>query len=70
MKIQYVSKYLTLMQEGLVPNLECPMDQGLLSCNLSEDDIIYMYCLSCNYKKTLGLNEYDKLKQQVVKLNS
>lgn len=65
MKIQYVSKYLTLMQEGLVPNLECPMDQGLLSCNQDLDDTVYLYCLSCSYRKNIGLDQYDKIREAV-----
>ena len=67
MKIQYVSKYLTLMQEGLVPNLECPMDQGLLSCNQDFEDKIYLYCLSCQYKSEIGISKYDQMVQEVKK---
>ena len=33
-KIQYLSKYIALSEEGLVPRLECPMDQGLLMPNI------------------------------------
>jgi hypothetical protein len=56
-----VSKYLTLSKEGLVPRMECPMDQGLLFCNQDLEDNIFLYCLSCNYKKTVGLKLYDKM---------
>ena len=65
MKIQYVSKYLLLAEEGLVPRIECPMDQGLLTCNQTSDDEIYLYCLSCTYKKTIGSEYYGKLKELV-----
>lgn len=64
-KIQLVSKYLTLAEEGLVPRIDCPMDQGLLMPNLSEEDEIYLYCLSCDYKKTIGTEYYAKLKECV-----
>lgn len=64
-KIQYVSKYLTLTQEGLVPKIDCPLDQGLLMCNLDNDDEIYLYCLSCSYKKVIGFDLYNKIKKLV-----
>lgn len=65
MKIQYVSKYLALAKEGLVPNLDCPIDQGLLFCNLDELDNIFLYCISCSYKKNIGLDMYDKIVTEV-----
>lgn len=65
MKIQYVSRYLTLAEEGLVPRIECPMDQGLLMCNLNENDEILLYCISCEYKKTIGIELYQKIKNAV-----
>jgi hypothetical protein len=65
MKIQVVSKYIALSEEGLVPALECPMDQGLLFCNLADDESIYLYCLSCNYKNVLGLEVYNILLNKI-----
>ncbi len=65
MKIQIVSKYLALAEEGLVSKLDCPMDQGLLMPNQTIDDKIYLYCLSCEYKKDLGLDLYGKMEQAV-----
>ena len=65
MQIQYVSKYITLSEEGLVPKLECPMDQGLLLCNQDNEDKIYLYCLSCEYKKNIGLSEYERIRKSV-----
>ena len=67
MKIQYVSKYINLAEEGLAPKLDCPMDQGLLLCNQDIDDVIYLYCLSCEYKKNIGLDLYNKMKAEVIK---
>jgi hypothetical protein len=61
MQIQYVSKYIALSKEGLVPELECPMDQGPLLPNMDLEDNIYLYCLSCNFKKSLGILDYQKL---------
>ncbi len=60
-QIQYVSKYLALSEEGLVPRIECPMDQGLLLCNEDINENIFLYCLSCNYKKTIGLEYYENI---------
>jgi hypothetical protein len=64
-KIQYVSKYIRLSEEGLVPRLECPMDQGPLFCNQNMEDEIYLYCLSCNYKKVVGSEYYDTIRESV-----
>ena len=65
MKIQVVSRYLALAEEGLVPKVECPMDQGLLMPNQTIDDKIYLYCLSCDYKKTIGLDFYDRMEEAI-----
>lgn len=65
MKIQYVSKYLALAEEGLVDRINCPLDQGPLSVNQSNEDVIYLYCLSCEYKNNIGLLLYNKLKKLV-----
>jgi hypothetical protein len=64
-KIQYVSKYIALSEEGLVSRIECPQDQGLLLANLDLEDEVYLYCLSCNYKKTIGISYYEELKRLV-----
>lgn len=60
-KIQYVSKYIALAAEGLVPKILCPMDQGLLLCNQDMEDKIFLYCLECDYKKYIGLSYYNNL---------
>ena len=64
-QIHYVSKYLTLSQEGLVSKMDCPLDQGLLMCNLDFDDKIFLYCLSCEYKNFLGLKAINDMITQV-----
>jgi hypothetical protein len=61
MKIQYVSTYINLSKEGLVPKLTCPQDQGLLLCNGDGESLVYLYCLECDYKNTLGLQKYDSI---------
>lgn len=65
MQIQYVSKYIALSEEGLVPRLECPVDQGSLQSNLDLEDKIYLYCLSCEYKNNIGLEVYEKIANEV-----
>jgi hypothetical protein len=65
MQIQVVSKYIALSREGLVPLLECPMDQGLLLCNQSHDEEIYLYCLSCSYKNNIGIEVYNNLLKEI-----
>ena len=65
MKVQIVSKYLALAAEGLVQKMDCPLCQGLLMPNQDLDDIIYLYCLSCQYKKTIGITEYERIERTV-----
>jgi len=65
MRIQYVSKYVSLSEEGLVSKLECPIDQGLLLPNLNENDNIFLYCIECSYKKIVGIDLYNKIKNKV-----
>lgn len=65
MQIQIVSRYIALSEEGLVPKLECPMDQGSLFCNMGQNDEIYLYCLSCDYKNIMGQTAYGKIKAAV-----
>lgn len=68
-QIQYVSKYLALAEEGLVSRMDCPIDQGLLFPNLDNDDNIFLYCISCSYKKNIGIDLYSKIKEIVEKNN-
>ena len=65
MKIQYVSKYLSLSREGLVPELLCPMDQGSLYPNQDAEENIFLYCLSCDYRNNIGLEAYSKIETAV-----
>jgi hypothetical protein len=60
-KIQTVSKYIALSEEGLVPRLNCPMDQGSLFTNQDLEDNVFLYCLSCSYKKVIGYEFYDDI---------
>jgi DNA-directed RNA polymerase subunit M/transcription elongation factor TFIIS len=60
-----VSKYLTLAEEGLVSKVDCPLDQGLLMPNQDINDKIYLYCLSCDYKKEIGLDLYGRMEEAV-----
>jgi hypothetical protein len=66
-KIQYVSKYIALSEEGLVPRLACPLDQGFLLPNQNDQDEVYLYCLSCKYKKFIGFGFYDEIIKAVKK---
>ena len=70
MKIQYVSKYIALSKEGLVPEMLCPTDQGPLYSNMDLEDNIYLYCLECSYKKTIGLSHYDSIVAAVKGVNN
>ena len=65
-QIQYVSKYLALAERGLVQEINCPLDQGLLMPNQDLEDKIYLYCLSCEYKKYIGVSLYSKMMDAVL----
>ena len=65
MKIQIVSKYLSLAEEGLVQKMECPLDQGLLMPNQNINEEIFLYCLSCDYKKVIGYKLYGQMKEAI-----
>ena len=65
MQIQYVSKYIALSKEGLFPELNCPMDQGPLLPNQDHGEQVFVYCLSCEYKKVLGSKEYNDIVKAV-----
>ena len=69
-KIQYVSRYIELSEEGLVEKLECPVDQGLLLPNQTLDDEIFLYCLSCNYKNFIGSDFYFQIFRKVEKIEN
>lgn len=69
MQIQYVSQYLALAERGLVKEIICPLDQGLLMTNQDSEDKIYLYCLSCNYKNNIGLKLYDDMVRAVENTN-
>lgn len=65
MRIQIVSKYLTLSEEGLVAKMACPLCQGLLMPNQDNNDKIYLYCLSCEYRNEIGLDQYDRMEKAI-----
>jgi hypothetical protein len=65
MRIQYVSTYIKLSEEGLVPKLLCPQDQGSLQCNGDGENYIYLYCLECEYKNTIGITKYESIVELV-----
>jgi DNA-directed RNA polymerase subunit M/transcription elongation factor TFIIS len=65
LKVQIVSKYLALAEEGLVQKMDCPLCQGLLMPNLDLNDIIYIYCLSCQYRNNIGIVEYERIEKAV-----
>ena len=65
MKIQYVSTYISMSEEGLVEKLLCPVDQSILFCNQDLEENIYLYCLECKYKNNIGKSTYDKIVKDV-----
>lgn len=65
MRVQYVSTYISMSEEGLVEKLLCPVDQSILFCNQDLEDNIYLYCLECEYRKNIGLNTYNEIVRAV-----
>ena len=49
--------------------MDCPLDQGLLMCNLDFEDRVFLYCLSCEYKNFLGLKAINDMIAQVELFN-
>jgi hypothetical protein len=41
------------------------MDQGPLLPNQDLEDQVFLYCLSCQYKKMLGTKDYDDIVKAV-----
>ncbi len=70
MRIQYVSTYISMSEDGLVEKLLCPVDQSSLFSNQDLFDNIFLYCLECEYKKELGSSTYDKIVNAVNKVNN
>ena len=68
-QIQQVSRYITLSEEGLVPKLICPLDQGLLLANKDLYDKDYLYCLSCNYKRFVGTAFFAKIIKEIKRVD-
>lgn len=60
-----MSKYLALSREGLVSEMVCPLDQGLLFSNQDEKEKIFVYCISCQYKNYIGSAVYLKMLESV-----
>ena len=65
MKIQYVSTYISMSEEGLVEKLLCPVDQSILFSNEDLEENIYLYCLECDYKKNIGIQTYNEIVKKV-----
>jgi hypothetical protein len=69
MQIQYVSQYLALAERGLVKEILCPLDGGLLMPNQDFEEKIYLYCLSCEYKKYIGIELYNQMVKEIENRN-
>lgn len=65
MRIQYVSTYISMSEDGLVEKLLCPVDQSILFCNQDLTDVIFLYCLECEYRKNIGLETYSGIVKKV-----
>jgi hypothetical protein len=44
------------------------MDQGSLLSNLDLEDNIFLYCISCSYKKFIGEKLYSDIEKAVKKI--
>lgn len=65
-KVQILNAYKKLAGEQIVPPLLCPTDQTDLYPNIDDEDKVYLYCFSCNYKNYLGLEAYSKIEKVVL----
>ena len=62
--IQEIHKYYRLSEKGLVPAFICPMNEldGNMIPWVDEKEEPCFWCLSCNTKLYLGLNQIDIIK--------
>jgi hypothetical protein len=51
-------------------SLCCPLDEGMVEPRLGYDDEIIIYCLSCSWHQTLGLNAIDRISDLAHKLDT
>jgi hypothetical protein len=71
MKIQVFSQYYNLAQAGVVKPLACPnhQDEKDLVYDLihfmSNDNVIKLRCLACNYEQTAGLQLYENILNKI-----
>jgi hypothetical protein len=59
-----------MSEEGLVEKLLCPVDQSILFSNQNLLDEVYLYCLSCEYKKFIGFGFYDEIIKTMKKVKN
>ena len=63
MDIRIFSKYYQLSIKDKVIPITCGIDEDhpILVPNLSEDDVIYLYCLGCSFKMFPGTELYNNI---------
>ena len=62
--IQELHKYYKLSEKGLVPSLPCPINEldGDMVPWADENDEPCFWCLACNTKSYLGINQINQIK--------
>lgn len=63
MDIRVVRKYIA--SNRMDKDILCPYDGYDTLPNLDDNDTIFLYCLACDYKVSIGYNLYDKMKRAV-----
>jgi hypothetical protein len=67
MNLKIVNEYLTLAQKNKVPQILCYNDDdpNMLVCDITENNVITIKCLVCNYTIKPGYAMYDFMKNEV-----
>jgi hypothetical protein len=68
MNFNIIKRYLILADEEKIDRHDCPEEpeHGRLYANLTDDDKIFLYCLSCKYKIFPGYNSLKDMELKVI----
>ena len=63
--IQEIHRYYKLSSMGLAPSLPCPINEidGQMVPWVDENETPCFWCLSCNTKSYLGINQIEQIKK-------
>lgn len=71
MIIHTLKKYMNYSRQGLVDKIVCGLDEShdQLSCGMTLDDRVYLFCIHCEYKIFPGFNSLKKISLDVYRID-